>query len=91
VNEKRIKSYPAVKICRFGTDLTVKGQGIGSALIDFIRAYFITNNKTGCRFLTVDAYKLEIPFYLKNSFEILSSHDNDGMTQLLYYDLKSIV
>ena len=30
VNEKRLKSYPAVKICRFGVDLMVKKKHIGS-------------------------------------------------------------
>ena len=56
VNEKRLKSYPAAKICRLGVDLSVKGQSIGSFLLNFIKSYFIIENKTGCRFLTVDAY-----------------------------------
>lgn len=63
VNEKRLKSYPAVKICRFGTELSVRGIGVGSSTIDFIKSYFINNNKTGCRFITVDAYASAVPFY----------------------------
>lgn len=31
-------------------------------------AYFIIDNKTGCRFITVDAYRNAIPFYEKNGF-----------------------
>ena len=66
VNEKRLKSYPAAKICRLGVDLSVKGQSIGSFLLNFIKSYFIIENKTGCRFLTVDAYAAAVPFYMKN-------------------------
>ena len=56
VNEKRLKSYPAVKICRLGTDLSVRGIGIGTSLLNMIKSYFLDDNKTGCRFITVDAY-----------------------------------
>jgi len=30
VNEKRITSYPATKLCRLGVNLSAKGAGIGS-------------------------------------------------------------
>ncbi len=65
VNEKRLKSYPAVKICRLGVSSSMKGMHLGSFLLNFIKSYFVVNNKTGCRFLTVDAYADAIPFYLK--------------------------
>lgn len=32
VNDKRLKSYPAVKICRLGVNLSVKGRSIGTFL-----------------------------------------------------------
>lgn len=91
VNEKRLKSYPAVKICRLGIDLSVKGCGIGSELLDFIKSYFIVNNKTGCRFITVDAYAAAVPFYLKNGFEPLTTDDADAYTRLLYFDLDEVI
>ena len=48
-----------------------------------------TDNKTGCRFITVDAYIEAIPFYLKNNFLELTKNDEDAThTRLLYYDLK---
>nr|WP_233551887.1 GNAT family N-acetyltransferase [Parabacteroides sp. AF48-14] len=50
VNEKRLKSYPAVKICRLGVDLSMKGQSVGTFLLNFIKSYFVIDNKTGCRF-----------------------------------------
>jgi len=88
-NEKRIKSYPAAKICRLGVDVSAKGKRIGTQLLNFIKSYFIADNKTGCRFLTVDAYLDAVPFYKKNGFVQLNSDDDDEHTRLLYFDLKS--
>lgn len=90
VNEKRLKSYPAVKICRLGVDLSMKGQYIGTFLLNFIKSYFVIGNKTGCRFLTVDAYAGAVPFYLKNGFIPLNDEDADADTRLLYFDLATI-
>lgn len=90
VNDKRLRSYPAVKICRLGIDLSVKGCGIGSELLDFIKSYFVNDNKTGCRFVTVDAYAAAVPFYQRNGFEFLNDEDADDYTRLMFYDLGSI-
>lgn len=90
VNEKRLRSYPAAKICRLGVDKQVKGIGMGTFLLAFIQSYFIINNKTGCRFLTVDAYADAVPFYLKNGFEPLTPDDENSLTRLLYFDLNDI-
>lgn len=90
VNEKRLKSYPAAKLCRFGVDKSAKGKAIGSFLLDFIKSYFIEDNKTGCRFVTVDAYAAAVPFYLKNGFTPLTDNDKDDPTRLLYFDLGDI-
>lgn len=91
VNEKRLKSYPAVKICRLGVSSFMKGMHLGSFLLNFIKSYFVVNNKAGCRFLTVDAYADAIPFYLKNGFILLNDEDADADTRLLYFDLETIV
>lgn len=90
VNEKRLKSYPAIKICRLGIDKSVQGKQIGTFLIDFVGTFFISDNKSGCRFLTVDAYSQAIPFYLKNDFAFLSSSDEGQRTRLMYFDLSDI-
>lgn len=87
VNEKRLKSYPAVKVCRFAVDEEYAGTGIGTVLMDFIKAYFLQNNKTGCRFVTVDAYIKAIPFYERNYFLPLLPDDKDEHTRLYYFDL----
>lgn len=87
VNEKRIKSYPAVKVGRFAVSKSARGTGIGSMLLDFIKAYFIIDNKTGCRFITVDAYRNAIPFYEKNGFLPLQVKDEGEHTRLMFFDL----
>jgi hypothetical protein len=70
--------------------VSVKGESIGSFLVDFIKTFFRFDNKTGCRFLTVDAYVNAIPFYEKNLFLPLNNDNENKSTKLLYYDLTSI-
>lgn len=91
VNEKRLRSYPAVKLCRFGVDESLKGQSIGTILLRFIKSYFVIDNKTGCRFITVDAYANAIPFYMRNGFIPLNDDDKDEPTRLLYFDLNEVM
>ena len=90
-NEKRLKSYPAVKLCRLGVETSAKGRQIGTTVLDYIKSMFVIENKTGCRFLTVDAYLEAVPFYVKNGFRFMNAEDNDPHTRLMYYDLMDIV
>ena len=70
--------------------------------MDFIKAWFIDkSNKTGCRFLVVDAYNEESPlnYYKRNGFvELFSTEEQEKqatnmhndkklLTRLLYFDL----
>ena len=89
-NRKRLKSYPAAKIGRLGVSVSAKGKGFGGMLLDFIKSFFVSDNKTGCRFITVDAYAAAIPFYLRNGFVPLNEEDADEPTRLLYFDLKDL-
>ena len=89
-NPKRLKSYPAAKIGRFGVTSCMKGKNIGTVVLDFIKHYFVEENKAGCRFLTVDAYNNAVPFYLKNGFVPLNDDDIGDKTRLLYFDLKDM-
>ena len=79
-----------MKICRLGIDNSLRGKGIGSMLLDFIKYFFIENNKTGCRFLTVDAYNNAIHFYRNNNFKHLKEQEEDKITSSLYFDLNDI-
>lgn len=44
---KRMKSYPAVKFCRLGVDVSMRGLAAGTRFIDFVKSFFSCNNKTG--------------------------------------------
>ncbi len=94
-NDKRNRAigYPAVKIGRLGVDINFKRQNIGGQILDFTKAWFITNNKTGCRFLTLDAYNKEnvLSFYQKNKFKFLSTKETQNSTRLMFYDLIHLV
>ena len=90
-NEKRLKSYPAVKLCRLGVDESAKGHQIGTTVLNYIKAMFIFENKTGCRFLTVDAYLDAVPFYVKNGFRLMNADDDDPHTRLMFFDLMKLV
>jgi GNAT superfamily N-acetyltransferase len=95
---KQMRNYPAVLIGRLGVNDTFRGQGIGSQLMDFIKAWFSSDeNKTGCRFILVDAYneKDVLDYYSKNEFQFLLKEEdeekNEGedkpKTRFMFYDL----
>lgn len=73
LTEKNLRRYPAVLIGRIGTNKDFSSKGIGTAVMDFIKSWFRTENKTGCRFIIVDAYNTPgtIRYYLKNDFQFL--------------------
>lgn len=74
-NVKRGINYPAVLIGRLGVSSNFRGKGlnVGSQILDFIKDWFRADNKTGCRFIVVDAYNNErtLHFYERNGFKTL--------------------
>ena len=91
VNKKRLRSYPAIKIGRLAISQKAQHQSIGTYLLEFIEDYFIIDNKSGCRFVTVDAYVDAIPFYIKNNYQFLNNDDEDKRTRVMYFDLASLL
>ena len=89
MNEKRIRSYPAIKIGRLAVSQIAQNQSIGRYLLDYIKQRYVQEPDAGCRFITVDAYVNARPFYIKNDFIFLNSDDEDKNTRLMYYDLAS--
>ena len=89
-NQKRRKGNPAVKIGRLGVCKKFQGNGIGTDLLKYIKYLFINNNKTGCRYITVDAYNnaRTTDFYKNNGFIFLTEGDIADDTRLMYFDLK---
>ena len=105
LEEKRLRRFPAVLIGRLATNKEYAGKGVGTAVMDFIKRWFRFDNKTGCRFIIVDAYNSEatIHYYLKNGFKYLlederleAKYMGIGVgrlplnTRLMYYDLLSL-
>jgi len=86
------ESYPSVKLGRLGVHTQYAGTGLGTEILDLIKMSFITDNKTGYRFITVDAYNNEktIRFYEKNGFKFFPSDsiDTGQKTRLMYFDLR---
>ncbi len=89
-NQKRHKTYPAVKIGRLAVANIYEGQGVGRFILDGIKAFLAASNDIGCRFLTVDAYYTACDFYAKNQFNFISDKDQLENTRLMYFDLKHI-
>ncbi|RJQ72243.1 MAG: GNAT family N-acetyltransferase [Desulfobacteraceae bacterium] len=81
---------PAVKIGRIGVDKRYQKQSLGTYLINLTKRLFTTDNRTGCRFVTVDAYNRPevIKFYNKNHFQFLHDDDSTRPTRIMYFDLK---
>ena len=90
-NIKRRKTQPAVKIGRLAVSKEYQGQGWGPRIVDFLKHWFTNNNKTGCRYITVDALADKAGFYEKHGFKVLVTHDEVDETILMYYDLKKFV
>lgn len=99
---KRDLIYPAVLIGRLGISTKYQKHHIGTELMNFIKSWFVdSSNKTGCRYLIVDAYNSEIPlaFYKKNGFDFIFSteeqekdyrkivSDEPLRTRLMFFDL----
>ena len=76
--EKNLRRYPGVLVGRLGTNVEFAKQGFGSAVMEFIKAWFRSDeNKTGCRFIIVDAINKPevIHYYQKNYFKFLYSSE----------------
>lgn len=104
-NAKRGINFPAVLIGRLGVSTEFRGKGlnIGSQILDFVKDWFRSeDNKTGCRFIVVDAYNNDktLHFYEKNGFKPLYKTEQEERdflqltpgepleTRFMFFDLK---
>ena len=103
--QKRDMIYPAVLIGRLGVNSKFLHRHIGTELMDSIKSWFIDeDNKTGCRYLVVDAYNEDIPiqYYKNNGFDFMFSTEEQEKqyrnitnpdrlhTRLMFFDLMQI-
>ncbi len=79
---------PSVNINALGVHNQYQNQGIGRNIVRFIQAFFVLNNKTGCRYLTLRASNnaKTIKFYEKYCHFIKTGEP--GMATVpMYHDL----
>ncbi|MDL2207854.1 GNAT family N-acetyltransferase [Desulfovibrio sp. OttesenSCG-928-F20] len=94
VAEYHYPAFPAVKIGRLGISLDMQGAGLGTVLLQLIKRLMCTANRTGCRFITVDARRDKtnkidtIPFYEKNGFTLLPCRKKTSRYIPMYFDLE---
>jgi len=89
----KYKYSPAVKIARLGVFKSYQNKNLGTYILNLTKQLFVTDNRTGCRFLTVDAYNKPnvIRFYRKNDFSFLHDKDQKRQTRIMYFDLKRFI
>jgi GNAT superfamily N-acetyltransferase len=69
---KQYSSLPSVKLTRLGVQKEYQGTDIGTQSLNMLKKFFTTDNRTGCRLVTVDAYNNPkvLAFYGKNNFQV---------------------
>lgn len=91
--KRGFQTFPAVKITRLGVCKEFHGKKVGSSLLEAVKHFFLADNRTGCRFLTVDAYRNAVGFYERNDFARMlteESEDPSAPTVPLFFDLKRL-
>ena len=87
--KRLIHNYPSVLIGRLAVSKDFQGHGIGSEILDFLKIWFSdSHNKTGCRFLAVDAYNAQpvLKFYGNNEFSFIFKSENEERTSLQLHE-----
>ena len=102
-NPKRNSQYPAVLVGQLAVFDAFAGKHIGDEVLSMIKSWFIDPlNKTGCRYVIVDAVNNDkvIGFYQRNGFKFIFDKIEDEIaymkldleaeykrTRLMYFDL----
>lgn len=88
-DRKKYRSIPAVKLTRFGVSKKYQGMHIGTKALNLVKKFFSQDNRTGCRFITVDAYNTSaiIKFYEFNEFLPLTEKDKGKRNRAMFFDL----
>jgi hypothetical protein len=86
---ERHRSLPAVKLTRLGVPTELQDNHVGTKVLNMVKKFFITDNRTGCRIITVDAYNKPrtLKFYTDNLFQVFDDEDKNEQTRSMYFDL----
>ena len=91
-HSKHFGSYPAVKVGRLAIAVSYRHQGWGREILYIIKQRLLHDpGYSMFRFLTVDAYLESVPFYERNGFRKLAPTREQGDTQAMYFDIKSVM
>lgn len=104
VSKYSYSAYPAVKIGRFGVHIDYQSRHqkaggqlhLGSLFLYGLKKLLLQANRTGCRFITVDARRDKAngvdvtPFYMKNGFTPLACRTKTSKYIPMYFDLCSL-
>ena len=107
MTHKHLRRYPGVLVARLAVYQEYSHKGIGSETLLFIKQWFLSpDNKTGCRFVVVDAVNDTnvLQFYQKNGFVFLFTSEEQEFiytggkkgepveltTRLMYFDLMDL-
>lgn len=85
--------YPAVKVARLAVDQRMQGKGLGEKLVRLAigQAKRVICPAVGCRFVTVDAKRQSVGFYIKCGFTILDTQENhDRPSPVMWIDLNKV-
>jgi ribosomal protein S18 acetylase RimI-like enzyme len=83
------RSFPSVTLCNLAVKLEYQRNSIGTNILNLVKRIFITNNKTGCRFISIQSIGDPgiVNFYMKNDFEPTSVTYLSGDTVPMFCDL----
>ena len=88
---KRRSSHPSVKVGRLAVSKKYQGQKWGEQFLSLLKEWFTHDNKTGCRYITVDSLRTAQGFYEKCGFKVLVTPEENDETVLMCYDLKQFI
>lgn len=92
VSEYTYKSFPAVKLGRFAIRIDHQKERLGALFFWMLKELMCNSNRTGCRFIIVDARRDKankvnvIPFYEKNGFTLLPQRTATSTYKPMYFD-----
>lgn len=93
VRDYHYKAFPAVKIGRLGISIDMQCGGLGSVFLLMLKNLMLDENRTGCRYLTVDARRDKknkvntMHFYQKNGFSVLLCRKKTSSSIPMSFDL----
>jgi GNAT superfamily N-acetyltransferase len=89
---KDLSTFPSAKIGRFAVDMEFQRCGYGTQILHLIIGSFLTNHKSGCQFLTVDALNNvdTLRFYEKNGFSYVTLLDVNKLSRQMYKNLRAL-